>query len=152
MDWLGLQGNCESVRELGEREGQMAFMHRNLRVFRESVDWVLRLEEGLRGAPPQWRWLVDQSLRASGSVALNIAEGSAESGTPQERRFYRIARGSAAEIDAYLCILLRAGLITVELATDGERTMNQISAMLRGLIAHSESLTNSAHRKRPRNE
>jgi four helix bundle protein len=77
------------------------------------------------------------SSTASGAIPLNLAEGSAEAGTRQERRYYRIARASAAEVDACLCILHRAGLITAELAAEGEDTMNKVSAMIYGLIQHS---------------
>jgi four helix bundle protein len=118
---------------------EMAFLHRRLSVFREAVAWTARAEEVTREVPRQWRWLREQLLRASGSIALNTAEGSTESGTPQERRFYRMARGSVAECDACLAILQHAGVITEAFAQEADDTLNRLSAMLRGLIRHSES-------------
>jgi four helix bundle protein len=43
------------------------------------------------------RGLIDQLLRASSSVCLNIAEGSGEFSRAEKSRFYRIARRSACE-------------------------------------------------------
>jgi four helix bundle protein len=122
----------------------MPFMQRRLRVFQEAVAWVVVVDGALRNCPPQWRWLADQTLRACGSIALNTAEGSADAGTPQERRFYRIARASAAEADACVCILLEAGLISHEFAAEAETKLNQLSAMLHGLLRSSSERQRSA--------
>jgi four helix bundle protein len=112
----------------------MAFMHRNLLVFQLAAGLVLRVEAVTRGLPGRWWWLTDQAIRSAGSIPLNIAEGSAERGTPQARRYYRIARASAAECDASVHILHRAGLIDDVTAAELESTLNRISAMLHGLL------------------
>jgi four helix bundle protein len=117
----------------------MAFMHRRLEVFDLAVDFTILIAGATRNLPPQWWWLEKQLVRAAGSIALNIAEGSAETGTAQERRFYRIARGSAAECDAALCMLGRAGLLDANIAADAESSLNRMSAMLRSLIRRSET-------------
>ncbi len=46
------------------------------------------------------RYLQDQLLRASSSVALNVAEGSGKRTAPEQRRFYGIALGSLRECEA----------------------------------------------------
>jgi four helix bundle protein len=46
--------------------------------------------------------LRDQLLRASSSIALNIAEGSGRRTEPEQRRFYGIALGSLRECQAIL--------------------------------------------------
>ena len=56
------------------------------------------------------RNLADQIGRAATSVSLNLAEGRARSGGDQ-RRFYEIARGSAAEVRAALAIGVAWGWI-----------------------------------------
>ncbi|MBS1963859.1 MAG: four helix bundle protein [Bdellovibrionales bacterium] len=48
------------------------------------------------------RFLRDQLLRASSSVALNLAEGSGKRTRAEQRRFYTIALGSLRECQAIL--------------------------------------------------
>ena len=48
--------------------------------------------------------LRDQMLRASSSVALNLAEGSGKPSPKDKRRFYSIALGSLRECQAILRI------------------------------------------------
>lgn len=48
------------------------------------------------------RFLFDQLLRASSSVALNLAEGSGKRTPQDQRRFYAIAFGSLRECQAIL--------------------------------------------------
>ncbi|MCB0364356.1 MAG: four helix bundle protein [Bdellovibrionaceae bacterium] len=48
--------------------------------------------------------LRDQMLRASSSVALNLAEGSGKPSPKDKRRFYSIALGSLRECQAILQI------------------------------------------------
>jgi four helix bundle protein len=49
-------------------------------------------------------WRCDQLQRASSSVALNLAEAVGRQGADRAQRF-RIARGSALEVDAALTLL-----------------------------------------------
>lgn len=53
-------------------------------------------------------YLKAQLLRASSSVALNVAEGSAKPTAPDQRRFYAIALGSLRESQAALDLLATA--------------------------------------------
>ena len=48
------------------------------------------------------RYLQDQLLRASSSVALNISEGSGKRTPKEQARFYSIALGSLRECEAII--------------------------------------------------
>src|SRR2546427_9873931 len=52
--------------------------------------------------------LAVQLLRASSSVPLNIAEGSARKGSKEVRRFLDVARGSLAEVESALELAKRS--------------------------------------------
>jgi four helix bundle protein len=57
-----------------------------------------------------------QLLRASSSVALNLAEGSGKSGPKDQQRFYGIALGSLRECQAALALAPRQQPQLVSLA------------------------------------
>ena len=57
--------------------------------------------ENVKGA----RHLHDQLIRASSSIALNLAEGSERVTDKDRRRFYRMAMGSTRECQAILDLL-----------------------------------------------
>jgi four helix bundle protein len=69
------------------------------------------------------RYLQDQLLRASSSVVLNLAEGSAKRTAPEQRRFYNIALASLRECEAIL------GLEKIE-DSDLLKKMDQLGAIL----------------------
>lgn len=56
--------------------------------------------------------LRDQMLRASSSICLNLAEGSAKATVKDRMRFYRIALGSLRECQAILDLLPEVELQT----------------------------------------
>jgi four helix bundle protein len=53
-------------------------------------------------AKPLPHYLKDQLLRASSSVALNLAEGSARATVKDRKRFYTIAFASLREVQALI--------------------------------------------------
>ncbi|MEW6058102.1 MAG: four helix bundle protein [Bdellovibrionota bacterium] len=58
-------------------------------------------------------YMKDQLGRASLSIVLNLAEGSAKPTKPEQRRFYSIALGSLRETEALLRILQNAHSLTI---------------------------------------
>lgn len=116
----------------------MGFRHRQLAVYTRAIEWAVRAYQLTERLPFRWRSLTDQIRRAAPSIALNIAEGVSESSPREQSRFLRIARRSAAECDAAFHILQLAGVITAEEAQSIELTLNQVSAMLTGLIRQSD--------------
>jgi four helix bundle protein len=69
------------------------------------------------------QYLRDQVLRASSSVALNIAEGSAKLSPANRKRYYAIALGSLRE---FMTALDLAGAVPPSLAS----TADQLGACL----------------------
>src|SRR5687768_14545921 len=85
--------------------------HERLEVYqvaRELSREIARLRKRIRGGRPD---LVDQLLRATASVPLNIAEGNGERSPGRRAYFFRISRGSATEMAAALDHLVDMGLL-----------------------------------------
>ena len=80
--------------------------HRRLRVWRLAralVNFIYKLTGSL---PSEERYVVVPQLRrAAWSVLNNIAEGHAKLGRKERRRFFDVALGSLAEIDAMVTTL-----------------------------------------------
>jgi four helix bundle protein len=76
----------------------------------------------------------DQLLRASQSIALNIAEGCGKIPAADRGRFLQIASGSARECGAILDILDRCGVLDREAERKGKDLLVRIVAMLTRMI------------------
>ena len=76
-------------------------MLKNFRTYQLAVEFhrLYVVQEGIPG------YLRDQLYRASSSVALNLAEGSAKPTSRDQIRFYFIAMGSLRESQAALEII-----------------------------------------------
>lgn len=79
--------------------------------------------------------LRDQFERAALSVVLNVAEGAGRRSLGERRRFYQIARGSAAECGALLDVLLVRGLASGSQVRDAKNTVARLVQMLSKLEA-----------------
>jgi len=78
--------------------------------------------------------LKDQMTRAAVSIASNIAEGAERGSKPDYIRFLCIAKGSAAELRTQAYIAQSIGLIEKITAEELLGELNELSAMLQGLI------------------
>ena len=81
------------------------FDHRKLVAYQHARSLYVQVHALVGNATWTERPLACQLLRASHSIALNIAEGAGEHSPADKARFYRIARRSAAECDAALDLL-----------------------------------------------
>jgi four helix bundle protein len=72
--------------------------------------------------------------RASLSIMLNIAEGSAKYSLRDRRNFFITARGSVFECASIICFLSDEGEIPVDLKTDFYSSLDEISRILYALI------------------
>ncbi len=82
-------------------------------------------------------WLVDQAMRASASVVLNLAEALGREGLDRARA-PRIARGSALELDAALTLLLHRGACRAAETDSAKGLTVRVVAMLTALRNRAE--------------
>ena len=89
---------------------QPYFQCERLDVYRVAVQFHRSLVplRNVRGAAD----LRDQLLRASESIALNIAEGAGRFSADDKRRFYRMACGSAMECAGALELLYNRNILS----------------------------------------
>jgi four helix bundle protein len=90
--------------------------------------------------------LKDQMLRASVSIASNIAEGSERNSSAEFRRFLFIAKGSAAELRTQVYIAGSIGVFEADVCQRLAAELKEVSKMLQGL-ANSLSTSRSVGRK-----
>ena len=112
----------------------MELDHEKLDVYRTALDfaaWAYTVCRALKGLDRPTR---DQLLRASQSIALNIAEGCGKIPAADRGRFFQIASGSARECGAILDILDRCGVLDRAAARNGKDLLVRIVAMLTRMI------------------
>ena len=113
---------------------RMELDHEKLDVYRAALDfaaWAYTVCRTLKGLD---RPTLDQLLRASQSIALNIAEGCGKIPAADRGRFLQIAGGSARECGAILDILDRCGVLDREAVRKGKDLLVRIVAMLTRMI------------------
>lgn len=109
------------------------FDFQKLEVYRKSCDFHLKCKSLLKSTVAD-RYVKDQLGRASYSVVLNIAEGSAKQTKPDRKNFFTTSRGSVFECVAVLDILKKEEKIS---DSDYSETLNladQISRILFTMI------------------
>jgi len=82
----------------------------------------------VRQIPAPLKSLADQVIRSASSVPANLAEGNGRNGRDRTHH-WRIAYGSAKEVDVHLRLLLQAGAIDVPSATTALQMFDQVRAM-----------------------
>ena len=99
-------------------------------VAEEAAGRTIRL---VANVVPRVRSYADQVVRASGSVALNLAEGHGRLGR-DKRYHYAVAYGSAQEASAALRILIAAQTIDLEEAATILNLLDRVGAMTWRLV------------------
>ncbi len=90
-----------------------------------------------RTVPAPFRSLADQAIRAATSVPANISEGQGRFGRDRLNH-YRIAYGSAMEVDTFLRRLCRTGVIEMSQAQKAVDLFDSVRAMAWRLIHPKE--------------
>jgi four helix bundle protein len=72
--------------------------------------------------------IADQVIRSASSVPANLSEGHGRIGRDR-RHYWRIAYGSAKEVDVHLRLLVAAGAIDATRAETVARSFDEVRAM-----------------------
>ena len=86
-----------------------------------AIQLVLRVPAPLKS-------LADQVVRAASSVAANLSEGHGRAGRDRMHH-WRIAYGSAREVDCHLRLLVNVGSVDRRQATAALELFDQVRAM-----------------------
>ncbi len=78
--------------------------------------------------PAPLKSIADQVIRSASSVPANLAEGHGRTGRDRQH-FWRIAYGSAKEVDSHLRLLVQAGVVYGIGATTALNTFDEVRAM-----------------------
>jgi four helix bundle protein len=109
--------------------------HKELDVWKASIDFVLHLYEMTKRFPKEERYsLSSQIRRAAVSVSSNIAEGAARNSDKEFIQFLYIALGSLAELETQIIIAQRLGYLTQ--SANLLDKASSIKQMLLGLIKY----------------
>ena len=115
--------------------------YRDLKVWQKSMDLTVRTYEVTKGFPSEERYgLTSQMRRAAASVPANIAEGRERRSTREFLQFLGIARGSLAELETFLTLSERLGLLQ---SATGNRLLDESAEINRML----ESMMRALNRK-----
>jgi len=110
------------------------FAYENLEVFKKARNVhtiIYRLTKDMNSVP---RYTTDQLGRASLSIMLNIAEGSAKIGEKDRRKFYVIARGSVFECASLIQFLNDEKELPTAVSADLLSHYDELSRMLFAMI------------------
>lgn len=110
------------------------FFFENLKVYRRSLDFAIRLCKLASNFPIKFSRIRDQLIGAGVSIPLNIAEGSGRNSEKEKINFYKISRTSLFECIPILEICVKLGLIDKNTFLELRREDTEISKMLNGLM------------------
>ncbi|MBN2522999.1 MAG: four helix bundle protein [Bacteroidales bacterium] len=113
----------------------------DLEVWKKSCRLAVRLYQLLKECRDYG--MKDQMLRASVSIASNIAEGSERNSIPDFQRFLNISKGSAAELRTQVYISSEVDIFSKKDVKELISELKSISKMLRAL----SNALNKNHKK-----
>ena len=116
--------------------------HTELEAWREGIALVKAMYEATKGFPAEERYgLTSQIRRAAVSIPANIAECAARGTQKEFLQFLIIARGSISELETLLTIANEVELLSDRKASDLDKSCDQVSSRLSGLITSVRNRT-----------
>ena len=109
------------------------FEFQNLEVYKKAKAFHLDCKKIIIEKKPD-PYVKDQLGRASFSIALNIAEGSAKFSKADRKNYFITARGSVFECVAVLDILSDQSILTKEELENNAKKADEISRILYAMI------------------
>ena len=109
--------------------------YRELKIWQRSMDLTVQTYELTRRFPSEEKYgLSSQMRRAAASVPANIAEGQARRSKKEFLQILSIARGSLAELETFVTLSERLGLIRRETSNSLLEDCAEINRMMNGLM------------------
>jgi len=109
--------------------------HQNLEVWKKSFEFVKQMYSLTAVFPPEEKYgLTSQIRRASVSIPVNIAEGSARRSDKELMQFLYISLGSASEVDTLLLLSRDLGFIEPMICESAISELDSICKLLIGFI------------------
>jgi four helix bundle protein len=121
--------------------GSKGYTYRNLGLWQKAQEFAVEVVRLVDGLPARRSGDVigRQLAGAATSIAANIAEGHGRFTIPAHRNHLLIARGSAAEADSWLDLLLRLGYVDEPRATALHARCDELIAALTRRIRQMNS-------------
>lgn len=114
--------------------------HKDLDVWKNSIDFVTRLYQETQNFPSTERYGLTSQLRRSAiSVPSNLAEGFARRGVKERIHFLYIALGSNSEIETQLIIAENLNFLPETVAEELKKDNQKIGKQLVNLIKYFEN-------------
>ena len=117
-------------------------MHKfeKLNVYQKALKFTTEIYNFSKTLPSDEKYgLISQLRRATTSIVLNIAEGAGSGSDLEFCRFLRIALRSNYEVHAIIDVILNLKLVDQNKAKDLKWKLDEIGAMLSGLIKKLKS-------------
>ncbi|MCY3901344.1 MAG: four helix bundle protein [Caldilineaceae bacterium] len=109
--------------------------YRELKIWQRSMDLTVQTYELTRRFPSEEKYgLSSQMQRAAASVPANIAEGQARRSKKEFLQMLSIARGSLAELETFVTLSEKLGLIRRETSNSLLEDCAEINRMMNGLM------------------
>ena len=105
-----------------------------LKVYQKALDFIDSIFQLIRKIPQEYKYSIgDNLLRASLSIANNLAEGNDQISLKERHRYFRISSNSARECVSVLIVLDRQKLIDHEFYLSLKFQAREITSMIQGL-------------------